>query len=332
MATCPSTIASYTEEIETFVFRGDDDIKIPKSFREGAYELAVDIIIRSIPRESYKNYDVNPPESFYGNVVLVMQDACELKIPIKFPRQRLYYGRVEEAFVNWQALINFEYQRAYFLAVGESITSLGSALGAGVIPGIFCCSMPDPTWRELPLREVFVNVPFGVQYELEISRLTPVSFEDSCGQDRFGKSGQTDGAKDVGLPENGSFPNIAADSDDPYAGLPPASSTIEQGGFANNKTAFVDQQDEQSLAERTFRFTFYPLRCPFPQDPTNPSTSCSRFNDGTPEVAELTGRVFGTVTGSPNPACPACPTLAVTIDGVVTAYDPIFELVSVEVL
>jgi hypothetical protein len=249
MATCPTDTASYAEEIRTFTFRGIDGITIPKEVREQAYTLAVDIIIRSIARETYKNYECMPSESYYGVATIVSQDALELKIPVKFPRQRIYYGRVPEAFEQWNALVNFEYQRAYFLAVGESLQSLGTALGAGSIPAVFCCSLPAPKWIELPLREVYFHPPIGTQYEIEVSWIRPVSFSDSCDTFFDGTSQYMDGDKDAGLPPNGIFPNVADDPEDPYAGLPDETPDSEQLGFSNSKSANLDDEDPQNQPE-----------------------------------------------------------------------------------
>jgi hypothetical protein len=248
MAVCPTDSAVYQETIKTITFRGDDGITIPKLVREAAFELAIDVIIRSVARETYKNYECTPSESFYGTAVVVSQDACELKVPIKFPRQRIYYGRVSEAFEQWNALIVFETMRAYFLAVGESIASLGAALGTGVIPAIFCCSLPEPTWRELSIREAYFNVPFGTQYEVEISWLAPVPFSDSCDTFYEGLSGQVDGDKDGGLPAEGIAPNVARDPNNPFDFLPPASPDSEQGAWSNSKTANIDDVDPDNEA------------------------------------------------------------------------------------
>jgi hypothetical protein len=249
MATCPTDVSSYVEEIKTIVFRGIDGITIPKVVRQEAYTLAVDIFIRSIARETYVNYEVMPPEGFYGNATLVMQDSLELKIPVKFPRQRLYYGRVPEAFEQWNSLINFEYMRAYFLALGESLQSLGTALGAGSIPSVFCCSLPEPSWVELPLREVYFHPPIGTQWEIEVSWIRPVAFSDSCDTFYDGYSRQVDGDKDDGLPPNGIFPNVAEDIDNPYEGLPEETPDSEQLGFSNSKSANLEDVDPQNEPE-----------------------------------------------------------------------------------
>ena len=174
---------------------------------------------------------------------LVKQDCLDLKIPIKFPRQRIYEGRVPEAYEQWNDLINFDYTRAYFLAVGESLQSLGTALGAGSIPSIFCCSLPIPSWQELSLREVYFHPPIGTQYEIEVSWIRPIPYEDSCGTSFTGYSQMEDGDKDSGLPSDGIQPNVAEDQDDPYEGLPPETTNAAQGAFANNKVPSFDEVD-----------------------------------------------------------------------------------------
>lgn len=295
MATCPTDVAGYAEEILTFTFQGIDGITIPKSVREEAYVLAVDVIIRSISRETYKNYECMPPESFYGTATIVMQDALELKIPVKFPRQRLYYGRVPEAFVQWNSLVNFEYMRAYFLAVGESLQSLGTALGAGSVPALFCCSLPQPSWQELPLREVYFHPPIGTQYELEVTWTKPLAFSDSCDTFYDGTSKQVDGDKDDGLPPNGIFPIIAEDPDDPYNGLPPETPDSVQLGFSNSKSANLGDADPES--EDMYQPPLYGL------DPSKiynvtVSMSIAFVNNVGAQVGSTTGTVvFFSVTG-----------------------------------
>ena len=247
MAECPTDFSGYQEEIKTITFQGDDEITIPKIVREQAYQLAIDVIIRSIPRETYKNYTVNPAESFFGNAVIVSQDAVSERIPIKFPRQRVYEGRVPEAFQMWNDLVNFEYHRslARDLCAGTTV-NLGVALGFEVGLPTLCCSLPPIAWRELSVREVFFAMPYGTQYEVEISWIRPVAFSDFCGTLHEGNSGQVDGDKDTGLPSEGSFPRIAPDPDNPYNGLPPRTPDSEQLGFSGSKTANIDDTDPVS--------------------------------------------------------------------------------------
>jgi hypothetical protein len=248
MATCPTLEAVYEEEIETITLRDTDGINIPKSVREVAFVLAVDIVIVSTAREVYKNYSTTPSEGFYGNATLVMQDCLERKIPINMPRQRIYYGRVPEAFVNWQALVDWSYFQWYMTTLGVSLASLGEALGAGTIPPSGCCAPPDRGWVELPLREVYFNCPKGTQYKIETSWWKAASIVDGCGKTRDGKSKQKDGDKDKGLPPNGTQPKTAPNPNDPFAGNRPPTSDRDQGDWSNSKGE--DKTNNPSPLER----------------------------------------------------------------------------------
>lgn len=247
MAVCPEVKAIYEETIKEFTFRNSDGITIPKDVRENAYTLAIDIVIVSTRREVYKNYGVSPAEGFYGNATLVMQDMCELKIPVKMPRQRLYYGRVAEAFQIWQSLVDWSYFQSYMTAIGESLVSLGTALGAGFVPSTNCCSLPDRSWIELPLREVYFNCPNGTQYKIEVSWYKALQITDGCGNIRDPRSKTVDGDKDTGLPPNGIQPNVATDSQNPFANLPLPSTNAEQAGFSNSKLDNLDNIDPNNI-------------------------------------------------------------------------------------
>jgi hypothetical protein len=262
--TCPTKTPEYTTEGKIITFRADDGITIPKAVREVAFALAVDVVIVSVPRETYMNYECTPAESFYGVATLVQQHALDLKIPLKFPRQRIYYGRVPEAFANWNSLFQFEYVRTYFEKVAEQIRILAEGLNLTTTPDPFCCSMFQPRWEELPLREVYVNVPLGTQYRIEVYWVKPEPLTDACGTVFGGSSFKTDSDIDEGLPPNGIFPNIADDPNDPYAGLPEPTPDSEQGAFSNSKTSNIDDRDPNNT----------------PQSPTDAGTTiitlCSR--------------------------------------------------------
>ena len=247
MAICPQVKALYEETIKTFTFRESDGITIPKSVSSEAYTLAVDLVIISTARETYKNYTVTPAEGFYGNATLVMQDMCEIKIPIKMSRQRLYYGRVPEAFAIWQSLVDWSYFQSYMTALSDSLASLGAAVGAGVIPAFGCCSLPDRSWIELPLREVYFKAPFGTQYEIEVTWFKALQIEDGCGNIRDPKSKMIDGDKDGGLPTLGTLPNVAPDPNNPFANLPLPSSDSEQGTWANSKSDRLNNIDPNNI-------------------------------------------------------------------------------------
>lgn len=235
MATCPEVKAVYEETIKTFTFRDSDGISIPKAVRQEAYILAVDIVIVSTASEVYKNYSTTPAEGFYGNATLVMQDMCERKIPVSMPRQRIYYGRVPEAFAIWQSLVDWSYFQAYMTALGETLQSLGAALGVGALPEFGCCSLPDRSWVELPLREVFFNCRKGTQYKIEASWWKALQIQDYCGDIRDPRSKQQDGDKDDGLPPNGVQPSVAENPNNPFQNLPPSTPNSEQGSWSSSK-------------------------------------------------------------------------------------------------
>ena len=247
MATCPQTKALYEETIKTFTFRESDGITIPKSVSSEAYTLAIDIVIISTAREVYKNYAVTPAEGFYGNATLVMQDMLERKIPVNMSRQRLYYGRVTEAFVTWQQLVDWSYFQTYMNAIGESLTSLGTALGVSVILPTNCCALPDRSWIELPLREVYFKAPFGTQYKIEVTWFKALQIEDGCGNIRDPRSKMIDGDKDGGLPNLGTLPSVATDANNPFANLPLPSSDSEQGIWANSKSDRLNNIDPNNI-------------------------------------------------------------------------------------
>jgi len=261
----PIVKAEYERFIETFTYRVDDAIKIPKRIRKKAYQLAIDIIIVSVARQQFLNFDATPPDGYYGKATLVLQDCADRTIDLSQPRQRIYEGRVVEAFQFWDALIEFEYHRYYYDILPRFFDAVLNALAELPTPPLVstvidllkellafdCLSLPDKPWLELPLREVYVNVLPRTQYKIEISYTEPVKFTDGCGNERTGESFQTDGEKDDGLPDDGAMPDDADDPDDPFAGLPPASSENEQGDFANDKTDRLGQIDPVNSPQTT---------------------------------------------------------------------------------
>jgi hypothetical protein len=246
----PTAKAEYERFIETFTYREDDGIMIPKAIREKAYQLAIDIIIVSVAREQFLNFDASPPNGYYGKATLIFQDCAQKTIDLSQPRQRIYEGRVTEAFQFWDSLIEFEYHRYYYDILPRFFDALLNALAelptpplvSGVIDllkellAFDCLSIPDKPWLELPLREVYINILPRSQYKIEISYTQPIPFTDGCGNERNGKSFQTDGEKDDGLPPDGVMPSKAEDPNNPFSELPNPSSEQEQGSFANGKS------------------------------------------------------------------------------------------------
>ena len=273
--TCPEVKAIYEETIRELTFRNSDAITIPKNVRENAYTLAIDIVIISTAREVYKNYGVSPAEGFYGNATLVMNDMCEIKIPVKMPRQRLYYGRVDEAFLFWQSLVDWTYFQAYFSALGKDLIPIGNALGISYAPAPFCCSLPDRSWIELPLREVYFNCPNGTQYKIEVSWYKALQITDGCGNIRDPRSKTTDGDKDTGLPTGGSQPNVAANPNNPFANLPLPTTDAEQLGFSNSKLPNLDNVDPSNIPNPSDPFANGASICSL-----NVAGDCSAFGQG----------------------------------------------------
>jgi len=232
----------FTETIDSFVFREDGAITIPKRVREKAYTLQVDIKIVSVSKEPYENYSTNPPEGFFGYATSVFRDYCLPSVPINQARQTLYYGWVPEAYAMWndfqlnnEAIERWKIQMEWFYAIGEKleISKAPSDGGIQVFAG----------FTELPLREIYIRCPYGTQYEIEISYWEPTPFVDTNGDTQNGTSGQLDGDKDKGLPEHGTQPNKAYDPSNPYAGLPAPSSFEDKGDYANGKSGNLGEID-----------------------------------------------------------------------------------------
>lgn len=229
----------YIEEVDNFYFREKASIQIPKTVRERAFSLRLDIEIVSIAKEVYRNFSSVPAHSFYGYAVLVMRDHSEIQIPINQSRQTLYFEKLYEAYTNWYALHFWLNQREFSRGLADVLGDIGGAVGLGtpVVP-----IPPCPIWsgfEEIQLRDAYVKTPFGTTFKLEVSYQTPVvqNGDTDCSYD--GKSLQVDGDKDLGLPP-ASAPQIAESPDSPYDGFPPPTSPEDLGNYRNLK-------DEDSL-------------------------------------------------------------------------------------
>lgn len=233
------TFLGYEEIIKTLNFRNQSALKIPKEVREIAYTLAVDIEIKSVARDGYKNYKSNPSHGFYGYAILVMQDFTELKIEIENSRQRLYYGTLPSAFVNWYQFYLFNLVKEYWkFLFNTKLQRLESAAGVSVPASTFDCAIA-PSFIELPLREIYIKCANGTSYEIEVShyRAKPVDYEGCL---YSGKSNQTDGDKDTGLPSTGVNPKVALNPNDPFNGLPPVSNNADLGAYRNDKGSSLE--------------------------------------------------------------------------------------------
>lgn len=231
----------YQELIDNFSFREIGGIRIPKSAREKAFSLQVDIEILSTRGNDYLNRKSLPAYGFYGYAVVILRDHCEIQIPITLPRQTLYYERREEAYSNWYSLYLKAldtYEKAW---IGEFQTKpIAEALGLTVgTSSAFCPTFSG--FEEVRIREVYVKCSFGTRFKLEVSRWQPNQFVigDNCSYD--GNSRQIDADKDSGLPDEGIQPSNNGDPDNPYEGYPSPSEESELGDFSlGDKLGEVD--------------------------------------------------------------------------------------------
>lgn len=245
----------YFETIETFTFREKTSISIPKRVRERAFSLQVDCEIVSTDGNDYVNNKSIPAYGFYGYAVLVFRNFAEIQIPLNQPRQRLYYGRVPEAYTNWYQLYLWRAFREYTKGLADVLGQIGTAVGLGeaIVPPVPCLGWSG--FEELPLREVYVKTRFGTQFKLEVSRWEAVERNGDTDCDYSPVSGQADNhnedgtGKDDGLPPLGSQPQHADSPLFPYAGLPNPSTNAELGEYGLNKFNNVDSPNPDNAAD-----------------------------------------------------------------------------------
>jgi len=209
----------YTRQFEKFSFRDRGGIKIPKGVRELNYQMSVDIIIETITAEKYSSNYVYPEKTHYGFATLVYQDCASLEIPVHQARQRIYEGRVEDAFVQWSNLINI----ALFHCAWYKHLLL--AIEKGNVEEYPQFSPMHTEWKELPLLEVLYEPVRHSQWRFEVEMTQPSSFADCLGFVQNGKSKQSDSPKDNGLPPDGTQPR-RNDPSDPFANTNPPDSAL----------------------------------------------------------------------------------------------------------
>lgn len=233
------TFLGYQEVNRKFTFREKASLTIPKSVRQVAYTLAVDVEILSVGREQYKNFKSNPSHGFYGYAILVLQDFTSLKIELENGRQRIYYGTLPNAYDHWYNLFLWFFDREvwkYFLNSRLPVTE--AAVGASVGSATFTCPSAG-MFTELPLREVYVKCNYGTTIRMEVTYEKPIPIVyEGCSFD--GSSRKLDSPKDNGLPPNGTQPQTATDPNNPYSGFPSPSSDLELEDFKNNKQDNLD--------------------------------------------------------------------------------------------
>lgn len=225
----------FQEKIETFTFRNEGAIKVPKSVREKAYTLQIDCEITQTLSDGYKNFKSAPPYGFYGYAVVVLRDFTQVQIALEQPRQTLYYDRLENAYSNWYNLyLQAAANENFFLQQEGILLPIGIQLGLEPVPIEQEC-LSFSGFNELPVRELYIKTMFGTTFKVEISWWEPVAaVYGDCSYD--GASGQIDDPKkDSGLPSGGVQPQVAPNSASPYLGADEPSGQQELGEFFNDK-------------------------------------------------------------------------------------------------
>ena len=315
---------------ETFNFRDKGSVLIPPRVYQRAFNLECSLMVRSTVGNEYYNYRSYPANSFYGYAVLVFHDYVSKLVPIDFGRILLYVDRNDSAYTLWDGFKQYAFLKYDFFREAVVIGELASALGLSVTPNPY----PSPDFKgfqPIGLREIHLKLPYGSTCELEIEWEQAKDFKDMDGLTTVPNSKRGDDPKkDKGLPKGGTKPATAPDRNNPYNGTKPPSSRFDLGDFYDDKPD-LDNPDPSNNIRQRYRFdvTFYYLRCPYPQDPSNPSTECSRYNDGNPSTESFEGYTFGTGAGVPNPSCSACPTISILIDDAVIVAGNIHEVLSV---
>jgi hypothetical protein len=221
-----SDAGQYNRFVESFKFREQGQIKLPKVSKDGsfgsnkAYHLAVDVIIESVVTRIYRNYKSLPYSGFYGYASLVMRDSLLRKIPLEFGRNRIFEQRIPEAFQSWQSLAFYlNTEREYLFDILSFITNSGTI----TIPQL-CSAPPFPvSFLEIGLKEIYVKTLALSQFRIELSWTEPKKFTDDCGNELTGESQEEpdpDG-KDDGLPD-GSQPK-KNETSNPWDGNSPPS-------------------------------------------------------------------------------------------------------------
>lgn len=240
----------YQEFINAFTFRSEGALTIPKRIREKALTMQIDLEIISTAQAGYRNFKSSPPYGFYGYAVIVFRNFAQIQIPISQPRQVLYYDRLESAYANWYNLYLANVAAQNFSLQQEQILlPIGNAVGVEFEQFPTECIAP-PTFVELPIREIYLRAEFGTTFRIEISHWEAKTAQyGDCFYDA--ESGQIDDPeKDNGLPESGVQPQIAEDSNNPYAGFPEPSTQQELGDFFNSKLDNLDNPNSENASTR----------------------------------------------------------------------------------
>jgi len=282
-----SDVGNLEEFLVDYTFRNEGQIKIPKDKREVAYEQSVDVIVDSVSYPQYKNGKANPSLSFYGYATLVYQDSFVLEIPIRFPRQRIYYERQFQAMQSWQNekafWENYQFHR-------KNDISLATIMGSLEIP----YDELEPSFYsfgfvELPLREVYVKLLSDSQFRIDYRQVQPIPYTDPFGNERDGKSNQTDGEKDNGVPESGLQPKNNP-LNDPWSGNLPTNTPSPESGFALNSDKLGEQATDPMNVPASPSSTGYYIELSY--------NSCSLLFGLTPNRTISVTRYFGAYVDS----------------------------------
>jgi hypothetical protein len=246
--TVPNDVFGLSEIIEGFTFRNKGGVKILKKWREEAVIMQVDVEVVSVAKTQYINYRSLPAFGFYGYATLVMRDFCLPQIPIVQPRQTIYYAVNEFAQSAWMEFHQMIRIQENFKGVESLVCTNTGLLGGACVP-VACKPLPQPSFVEFPLREIFLKMDDGTQFNLELSywKINPVL--DNCGNLISPKSNQNDGDKDDGLPPFGSAPQQAGNPNNPFAGLPPVSPFDREGVISDDRINDLDKPNPDNAPE-----------------------------------------------------------------------------------
>lgn len=212
------------QKIYTFSFQTQGRIAIPKNVRELAFTQAVDFIARTSSISMYRNGKAEPPIEFYGYATIVLEDCLALEIPLRFPRQRIWSMRNEQALTVWKSI-------PYWYWLKSTLQGATAPIWLESEEAYPSFSLPESGFIELPLRAVYIRTLPFCGFDIEYSQDQPVSYVDNDGTTVRGESKQEDGRKDGGLPTSGINPRQTSPND-PYDGQPNNGiPTFENGWF-----------------------------------------------------------------------------------------------------
>jgi hypothetical protein len=245
-----------------FTFLNSGGITIPLDFLQKAFSLEIDIIIRSVDWNLYKNFEVLPEESFFGYAEIVFGSGLTEKIPIRQPRQRIYTE------TQYSAMSEFTELRAYYTSLYLYQRELLLQIGKGNSEEVPHYPRVLSDWIILPIRQVFFKAKKDCQFDFMINRISPTPFTDPANVLVTGKTNYQPPSKERGLPPNGIQPKQNSPSD-PYKGNPDFEglATPDNGWYAPS-SSFGNQDADNGypddwgyFAEIAFEYAFESGQC-----------------------------------------------------------------------